>query len=82
MPILTKRQLIAQFNKGYLDEVAKELLRYGTIVRDVEWETPDGYYKGHSRVQHIIHKGYAWELHKLNGEILRLGYSAQDGGSI
>ena len=77
MPILTKRQLIAQFNKGYLDEVAKELLRYGTITKDKEWETPEGYYKGHSRVRHILHHGYAWELHMLNGEIERMSYTVQ-----
>ena len=81
MPILTKRQLIAAFNKGMLDDVAKELLRYGTIIRDVEWETPDGHYKGHSRVYHITHKGYAWEVHKLNGEIERMSYTVQHDAS-
>jgi hypothetical protein len=57
------------------------LLKYGTIVRDASWETPDGYYKGHSRVRHIIHKGYAWELHMLNGEIERMCYTPQNDDS-
>ncbi len=74
MTIMTKRQLIAAYNRGWLEEVAKEVRRYGKITKDGEFEIEEGFHKGCHRVMLIKHKALEWEIHYHNGEVKTLGY--------
>lgn len=67
---MNKRQLMAAFNKGFLDEVAKDLLRYGNIQQDWEWEDDQGLH----REQEIKRHDLLWTVHKKNGEVVGLGW--------
>lgn len=75
MSFLSKPQLIKAFNKGYLDDVVKQLRTYGTITKDKSFDIADGYHAGAHRVFSVQHHGYSWEVHMHNGEIKTLGYS-------
>jgi hypothetical protein len=72
--VLTKTKLITAFNKGFLDDCVKELLRYGTIEADKSWETAEGYYKGLTRVYQIRLHNLQWRVSMLNGEVREVGY--------
>lgn len=72
---MNKRQIVSAYNKGQLDEVAKQLRKYGTINRDKSWDEESGYYAGAHRVMHIIHHGHEWRLTLWNGEVKELGYT-------
>lgn len=71
---MNKRQIISAYNKGYLDDVAKQLRTYGKITFDKSWNEDSGYYAGSHRVYHIDHHGYVWRLAMHNGEIRKVGY--------
>ena len=73
----TKRQIMSSFKKGFLDEVRKELQRYGNIVKDHSWSEPDGYYVGCHRVQYITHHSIPWKLHLWNGEVKSIGWGIE-----
>lgn len=72
--MLNNRSLLSGLNKGYIDEVAKDLNRYQTIERDASWECVDGaqmrkksYLVSHS-------KGVArWHVKLRNGEVQGVG---------
>jgi hypothetical protein len=72
---MSKRQIVSAYNKGFLEDVAKQLRAYASITDDKEWEEDSGYHAGCHRVQHFQHHGYAWELHLHNGEVKALGYT-------
>lgn len=73
--MLSKTELIRAYNKGQLEEVTKECLRYGDIKRDVQWDTPDGYHKGAHRVRDIRWLGIDWNIHMWNGEVRSVGHN-------
>jgi hypothetical protein len=75
MAMLTKTQLIKNINNGDFDGVLKELRRYGTISKDVQWECEEGFYKGSNRMFHVTHHKLVWNVEMLNGEVRRLGYT-------
>lgn len=74
LAMLTKRQLIAAYNKGLLDQIATECQRYGVVNASSEWYTEDGYHAGAHRVLTMTHHGIEWEVHKHNGETKSVGY--------
>lgn len=75
MNYMTKVQIIRAYNKGLLDDVAKQLRRYGKITVDKSFEIESGYHVGHHRVMHFEHHGFEWEVHFHNGEVKHLGYT-------
>ena len=72
---LNKRQLITYYNKGYLDEVAKQLRRYGEILEYKDFTIEDGYHAGAHRIMRIKHHSIMWDLNLHNGEVKSLGYT-------
>ena len=72
--MLTKAQLLKAYNKGSLDEVVKELRRYGYISADKSFDIDEGYHKGAHRVCHIEYKGMEWKFSLHNGEVKSVGY--------
>ncbi len=76
MPMMTKRQLVKAYNNGQLEEVYKEVRRYGVIVKDVEWSIADGgRYDGAWRHMWINHHGLGWSFELHNGELFAAGYN-------
>lgn len=75
MMFMTKTQLLKAFKNGQLDEVAKQLRRYGKIVNDSSYEIESGHYKGSHRDLNIIHHGFTWELNLHNGEVKYVEYN-------
>lgn len=71
---MNKREIIKAYDKGYLDEVKQQLVRYGTIKNVKDWQVEEGYYKGANRRYHIEHHGLEWEIEMLNGEVRTVGY--------
>ena len=67
---MNKRQLMTAFDNGLLDEVAKELLRYGNIQQDWEWEDDQGLH----REQEIKMYNSLWTVHKKNGDVVELSW--------
>ena len=74
MMYLTKTQLLKAFKNGQLDEVAKQLRRYGKIVNDSSYEIESGYYMGSHRDTTIVHHDFVWELNLHNGEVKYVEY--------
>ena len=75
MNYMTKTQMIRAYNKGLLDDVAKQLRRYATITSDKSFEIESGYHKGHHRVTNFAQHNLNWEVHFHNGEVKQLGYT-------
>lgn len=76
--MLTKRQLVAAFNKGDLETVCKECRRYGKITKDKSWDEETGHYKGANRVFYIEYKNIEWRFEMLNGEITRTSMTVKE----
>lgn len=74
MMFMTKTQLLKAFKNGQLDEVSKQLRRYGKIVNDSSYEIESGYYIGSHRDTTIVHHGFVWELNLHNGEVKYVEY--------
>lgn len=74
MNYLTKKQLISAYNKGHLDDVAKQLRMYGTIFDDKSFEIESGYHVGHHRIMKIKHHDIEWNIELHNGEVKLVGY--------
>jgi hypothetical protein len=73
-PMTNNRALLSGLNKGYIDEVAKDLNRYQTIERDSEWVCVDGaaMRKKSFLVKHS--KGMArWHVEQRNGDVKGVG---------
>jgi hypothetical protein len=72
-PLLNQRDLKAAFNKGYTEEVAKDLNLYQTIETDKEWEDDRGHLRKKTYlVKHS--KGFArWHVKQLNGQVISVG---------
>lgn len=64
----TKRQLIALFDAGHVEDLLKECQRYGTILQSREWEGPEGRYAGAWRERAINHHGMGWIFTQHNGQ--------------
>ncbi len=75
MSFMSKSQIVKSYNKGYIDDVVKQLRMYGTITADTSFDMEDGYHAGAHRVLTIQHHGMDWEVHMHNGEVKTLGYS-------
>lgn len=73
--MLTKAQLLKAYNKGSLDEVVKELRRYGYISADKSFEIDAGYHQGSHRVCHVEYKGIDWKFSMHNGEVKSVGHN-------
>lgn len=59
-----------------LDEAAREVVRYGQIIKNVEWEDTDekSRYAGFHRVRTIEYLGVEWRHVMHNGNIVSLGW--------
>lgn len=75
MPMMTKRQILQSFDKGCLDEVAKEVQRYGANLTHHDWVCIDGTPKRKSKAQH---HGLTWTIERHTGEVIRLGWEIPD----
>jgi len=72
---MNKRQIKQAFKYGQLDEVLKQLRTYGTYTYDKTFDVEEGHYAGCNRVSKFMHHGMPWEVHMINGEVKRLGYT-------
>lgn len=72
---MSKRQIVSVFNKGLLDEVSKELKKYGTITKDKSFEMLDGRYAGFHRVTEICHHSINWTVRMYNGDVVSVEMS-------
>ena len=71
--MFTKAQIKKAYHDGWLDDVAKDLLRYGTIIKDHSFSIDSGYHAGEHREYQIEHHGIAWSIEKHNGEVVTVG---------
>lgn len=69
-PYMNKRQLLEALREGYLEDVRKQVLTYGTINDIKDWVTKDGYHAGCHRKTQTTHHGIQWVLHMHNGDIV------------
>ena len=67
---MSKRQIVAAFNKGLLEDVAKQLKKYGTISKDKSFEVLNGRYAGFHRVTGINHHDINWTVSMYNGDTI------------
>lgn len=76
MAFMNKRQIMQAFNAGQLETVKDQVRTYGKeIIFDKTWDEETGFYRGCNRIMRIWHHGYLWNVHMLNGEVLRLGWT-------
>jgi hypothetical protein len=73
--MITKKELLKNLDNGYMEDVAKEINRYGEMTHDNSWEETEGYYAGHNRVSCYKYYGMNFTIEKLNGEVRSIGYS-------
>jgi hypothetical protein len=71
---MNKKQLLKAYEKGYIDDVIKQLRTYGTITRDHSFDIEDGYHAGAHRVLSIEHHGIYWDVELHNGAVKSVGY--------
>ena len=69
--MMNKRQLMKAFDAGHLDEVAKEVQRYGQGLTHKDWLCIDGTPKRKSAAQ--LH-GLTWTVERHTGEVIRVGW--------
>lgn len=67
---MSKRQIVAAFNKGLLDDVSKQLKKYGMITKDKSFEMLDGRYAGFHRVTDFNHHSIKWTVRMCNGDVV------------
>jgi hypothetical protein len=72
--VMTKAQLKKAYAVGSLEEVAKELQRYGTIQGDKSYSVESGFHAGEHRKLEISYYGLIWNIEKHNGQVARLGW--------
>jgi hypothetical protein len=78
MAALTLEQLKRAVTSGVnLDEAARDIVRYGKITNDLEWENIDNNsrYLGFHRVRKISYLGYIWRHVMHNGQVTALGWT-------
>ena len=76
MPAMTKAQLKRAVMTGAnLEEAAREVVRYGRIVKNTEWENTDNSsrYAGFHRVRVVEYLGITWRHVMHNGNLVSLG---------
>lgn len=65
----SKSKLFKAYNKGKVEDVAEELLKYGNVIREKDWrQTVDRFLNLHS-VRVVTHFGYTWTIEKKNGNV-------------
>ena len=75
MSYLSKKQLITAFNNGHLEDVVKQLVRYGKIITDHSWsDDSSSHYAGEYRCMEINHHSLTWKFTKRNGEVIEVEY--------
>lgn len=73
---MNKRQIVKAYDKGHLDEVKNQLVRYGTIVKLKDWESNHGdLYDGAWRLYHIEHHEMQWKIKMHNGEVKSVSHN-------
>ena len=73
--MMTKAQIKKAYKDGWLEEVAKDLVRYGTITKDHSFEIDSGYHAGSHRQTDFLHLGINWRVEKHNGEVISVSHS-------
>ncbi len=76
MSVMTLAQLKHAVNSGVNLEAARELVRYGQIVKNAEWEdtNENSRYAGFHRVRTIAYLGLEWRHVMHNGNLVSLGW--------
>jgi ribosome biogenesis protein Tsr3 len=62
----------------HIENAAREVLRYGVITSDVQWEEKSETsmkYAGFHRVRKISYLGYIWRHVMHNGQVTALGWT-------
>lgn len=78
MPILSVTALKRAVDQGSdMESVAREILRYGSIIKDKSWDVDSGYHAGAHRVRQVSYSGLMWRIVMHNGALKSLGYSVQ-----
>lgn len=74
-PMTNHRQLMSGYDKGHIDEVAKDLNRYQTIETDKEWVDPINQNSLRRKTFLVKHsQGVArWEVTMRNGNVQGVG---------
>jgi hypothetical protein len=72
---MNKRQILKAYDKGYIDDVVKQLRTYGTIARDHSFDIQDGYHAGSHRILSITHHSIEWSVELHNGNVKLVGYT-------
>ena len=70
----TDKELQRGYKAGYIDEIAKQLRRYGEITYRYDHDVEEGYYKGANTHLKITHFNREWDIEMLNGEVRSLGF--------
>lgn len=74
MSYLSKKELLIAYTKGSLEEVAKQVIRYGVITDDQSWSEIHGPYRGENRVLEVRHHQLIWTIEKLNGKVIAIQF--------
>jgi hypothetical protein len=77
MAMMNLAQLKRAVNSGVnMEEAARELVRYGQIVKNAEWEdtNENSRYAGFHRVRTIVYMGLEWRHVMYNGNLVSLGW--------
>lgn len=72
---MTKRQILKAYNDGDLEACKTQLVRYGVITKDTQFDIESGRYAGANRIYTINHHGMVWRIEMLNGEVRALGHT-------
>ena len=71
MTIMNKKQIIAAFKAGLLDDVKKQLSAYGKIITVTDWEESEGFFREYT----IAHHAILWDISMVNGEVKSVGHN-------
>lgn len=76
---MNKREIVKAYDRGYLEEVKTQLLRYGTIHNVKDWEITDiPRYNGAHRRYQIAHHGMQWQIEMHNGNVTSVAHTVGD----
>jgi len=68
--MLTNKQVKSNVTKrGMLDDMYKEIRKYGIITYDFSEDVDSGHYAGANRHLHILYRGIEYNIEMLNGEV-------------
>lgn len=68
--------LDADAQSTHIENAAREVMRYGRIVRNVEWEnkTARSVYEGFHRIRTVEYLGHEWRHVMHNGRLMSLSW--------